>query len=508
MKRVMLIVMDGWGVGKHYDGNATELADTPNLDSLYRMYPTTRLNASGLSVGLPEGQMGNSEVGHLTLGAGRVIFQELTRINMAIKTGEFRNNQVLLKHLAELKESGGRLHLMGLLSDGGVHSHMEHLYALVEVAKSEDIKEVYIHAFTDGRDTPPESGINYIKQLTEKLHELGTGRIATISGRYYAMDRDRRWHRVEKAYNAIVLADAEKKDSPIRAIVDSYRDGITDEFIKPVVIAEHSRPVATVEDGDGVIFFNFRADRARELTRAFTEEEFTGFERKKTPRLKFFITMTEYDRRFRLPVLFPPQELRSILGEVLSQRGIKQFRVSETEKYAHVTFFFNGGVEKPFEGEDRLLIPSLRDIATYDKRPEMRAKEIADATIETLGDDYGFILVNFANGDMVGHTGSLKAAINACEAVDSAVGRVVESALKEGWTVIVTSDHGNVEQMKEPETGEPHTAHTSNPVPFVLVDPELKGISLREGGLYDVAPTVLKIMGMDIPAEMSGSPLF
>ncbi len=508
MKKLLLIVMDGWGVGRDYDGNATKLAHTPNLDRLRQQYPTTRLSASGLSVGLPEGQMGNSEVGHLTLGAGRVIFQELTRINMAIKEGKFRENPVLVEHLKELKEKGGRLHLMGLLSDGGVHSHMEHLYALLEVAKAYGIKEAFIHAFMDGRDTPPESGINYIKELTARLEEMGIGRIATISGRYYAMDRDRRWHRVEKAYNAIVAGEGVEKDSPIRAIEDSYKEGTTDEFVKPVVIVEHARPVATVDDGDGVIFFNFRADRARELTRAFTEDDFTGFERKKRPQLRFFITMTEYDSKFTLPVLFPPQELKNILGEVLSRNGVRQFRVSETEKYAHVTFFFNGGVEKPFEGEDRLLIPSLRDIATYDKRPEMRAKEIADATIERLGEDYGFILVNFANGDMVGHTGILDAAIKACQAVDEAVGRTVEEAKKQGWTVIVTSDHGNVEQMIDPETGEPHTAHTSNPVPFILIDDELKDVGLREGGLYDVAPTVLKIMDIEIPQDMSGSPLF
>ncbi len=508
MKRVLLIVMDGWGVGEDYDGNATGLADTPNIDTLQKEYPTTRLKASGLSVGLPEGQMGNSEVGHLTLGAGRVIFQELTRINMAIKNGEFQRNPVLTGHLAELKERGGRLHLMGLLSDGGVHSHVEHLYALLEAARDAGLKDVFIHAFMDGRDTPPESGINYIKELTGRLEDVGVGRIATITGRYHAMDRDRRWHRVERAYNAMVEGHGVEKDSPIRAMEDSYKDGLTDEFIRPVVIVEHARPVATVEDGDGVIFFNFRADRARELTRAFTEEDFTGFERRRKPSLLFFTTMTEYDRKFSLPVLFPPQRLTSILAEVLSRNGIRQFRVSETEKYAHVTFFFNGGVERPFEGEDRLLIPSIRDVATYDKRPEMRASEIADAVIERLKEDYGFILVNFANGDMVGHTGLLEAAVKACEAVDLATGRTVKEALKEGWTIMVTSDHGNVEQMREPATGEPHTAHTSNPVPFILVDDGLRAVSLREGGLYDVAPTVLSIMGLEIPAEMSGSPLF
>ncbi len=508
MKPVLLIVMDGWGINPRKDGNATALADTPNLDRLGSIYPSTRLVASGFAVGLPDGQMGNSEVGHLTLGSGRVIFQELTRINKSIEDGDFYEHPALNTMLLNVKERGGALHLMGLLSDGGVHSHIRHLYAILEAAGKAGVERVFVHAFLDGRDTPPESGRGYVENLLKKMKETGVGRIATISGRYYAMDRDRRWDRIKRVYDAMVLGAGKREEDPVAAVENAYRRRQTDEFIEPIIITSNGRPTATVCDGDSIIFFNFRADRARELTRAFIEDDFPGFDRKKRPRPLNFLTMTEYDASFNVPVLFPPQELRNILGEVLCKNGVRQFRVAETEKYAHVTFFFNGGEEKPFEGEERLLIPSARDVATYDQRPEMKASEIADAAVERLEEGgFGFMLVNFANGDMVGHTGVLDAAIKACEAVDASVGRVVDAALKEGWAVIITSDHGNAEQMTDYETGEPYTAHTTNPVPFILVDEGSMGREIRQGGLSDVAPTVLKVMGLGIPVDMGGKPL-
>lgn len=510
MKPVILVVMDGWGINPRLEGNAVALAATPNLKRFAREYPATKLLSSGNSVGLPHGQMGNSEVGHLTLGAGRVVYQELTRINMAIEDGSFFNNATLKDAFRAVKGRGSALHLMGLASDGGVHSHIDHLYALLLAARKAGLEKVYIHAFLDGRDTPPQSAKGYIRELIKKIEEAGVGRVATISGRYYAMDRDRRWDRVTKAYRAIVEGEGIGEDNPLRAIENSYGRNTADEFVLPVVITEKGKPVAIVRDGDGVISFNFRADRIRQLVRAFIEDDFTEFERKKRAVTSTFITMTEYDKRFNLPALFPPQGLKNILAEVLSKKGIQQFRLSETEKYAHVTFFFNGGVEKPFHGEDRLLIPSDRDVATYDKKPRMRAKEIADSAIERLGGGkYGFMLVNFANGDMVGHSGVLEAAIRACEAVDEAVGRVVSHALENGWAALITSDHGNAEQMLDYSTGGPHTAHTTNPVPLMLVDDERKNARLNEGlGLSSVAPAILKIMGLDVPVEMEGGVLF
>ncbi len=510
MKPLVLIVMDGWGINPRKEGNATLLAKTPNLSELSTLYPSTRLNASGLSVGLPEGQMGNSEVGHLTMGAGRIIYQDLTRINKAIEEGKLREDRLLNGTIINIKERGGALHLMGLVSDGGIHSHIEHLYALLDVAKRNSLERVYVHAFLDGRDTPPTSGRGFIEGLKRYLDNNRAGRIATLCGRYYAMDRDNRWDRVKKAYECIVDGTGVMAEDPVRAVEDAYARGETDEFVKPTVIKKGDKPIATLRDRDGVIFFNFRADRARELTRALVVEEFNGFERKRHPKIGSFICMTEYDPRFNLPVLFPPFDLKNILGEVLSNREVRQFRVSETEKYAHVTFFFNGGVEKPYPGEDRLLIPSARDIKTYDQKPEMRALEIAEKAVEKMKEGiYGFILLNFANGDMVGHTGVLDASIKACETVDRAVGEVVKTARGLGWTAIMTSDHGNVEQMIDYATNSPHTAHTTNPVPFILVDDSLKGTSLRmEGGLRDIAPTVLKLMGIEKPKDMEGEPLF
>jgi 2,3-bisphosphoglycerate-independent phosphoglycerate mutase len=505
--------MDGWGINSKNEADATAIARTPNLDSLAERYPFTSLDASGLSVGLPEGQMGNSEVGHLTIGSGRVIYQELTRINKAVRDNGFKDNHNFARLAEGIKARHGALHLMGLVSDGGVHSHLGHLYALIDAARALGLERVYVHAFLDGRDTPPSSGAGYVLDLVKHLEETGGGHVATVSGRYYAMDRDSRWDRVEKAYDAIVFGAGPKAADPIAGVMQAYERGETDEFVSPTVITEDGRPVATIADNDGVLFFNFRADRARELTEAFVLDGFDGFERKKLPGVAAegrFVTMTEYGAEFKLPTLFEAQEIRNFLGEILGANNVAQFRVSETEKYAHVTFFFNGGVETPMDGEQRLLIPSVKDVDTYDKRPEMRSVEIADAAVEKIQKGaFGFMLMNFANGDMVGHTGVLDAAVKACEAVDIAVGRVVEAARAQGWSVIVTADHGNAEQMIDYATGGPHTAHTTNPVPFILVDDELRAANLKEsGGLDDIAPTVLKLMGLAKPADMQGEPLF
>ncbi|MBI5233359.1 MAG: 2,3-bisphosphoglycerate-independent phosphoglycerate mutase [Deltaproteobacteria bacterium] len=510
MRPVCLIVMDGWGVGPSRDGNAIALARTPNLDVLFSRYPHTTLDASGLSVGLPEGQMGNSEVGHLTLGAGRVIFQELARINKAIDDGAFFEDALLNSTFDAVKKGRASLHLMGLVSDGGVHSHMKHLYGLIELAGRKGLDQVFVHAFLDGRDTPPMSAKGYIEGLCAFLDKMGIGKVATISGRFYAMDRDKRWDRVERAYLLLTEGKGIKAKSALQAVMSAYDRGETDEFVQPTLIIEDGLPCAVIKDNDAVVFFNFRADRAREMTDVFTNLDFDGFKRSVLPRLGAFVCMTEYDRRFNLPVVFGSQSLKNILAEVLSKNSMRQFRISETEKYAHVTFFFNGGVEEPFDGEDRQIIPSVRDVLTYDKKPEMRAFEIAEAAILRIkgGGGYGFILLNFANGDMVGHTGDIEAAIKACEAVDTALGRVVGEAVQRGYSVIITSDHGNVEQMTDTMTGGPHTAHTLNRVPFILVDDEYAGVSLRQdGGLKDVAPTVLKLMGIKKPGQMQGESL-
>lgn len=513
MKPVVLVVMDGWGINPKsnpgVDVNAVAVADTPNIDALTKEYPYVPVNTSGAAVGLPEGQMGNSEVGHLTLGSGRVILQELTRINRAVSNGELHNNATLTDCLVKVKGSGKALHLMGLLSDGGVHSHMEHLYGLLEAAKGAGIEEVFIHAFLDGRDTAPKSAKGFMEVLLRKTAEIG-GCVASVSGRYYAMDRDSRWERVSKAYNAIVEGRGRSSSNPLAAIEAAYERGESDEFVEPtVMVGSDGSPVGTINDGDGVIFFNFRSDRARELTSAIVEEDFTGFERESGRReLATFLTMTDYGLDLSLPVIFKPKALTDILGTVLSQAGINQFRVSETEKYAHVTFFFNGGVEEASKGEDRFLIPSQKDVATYDEAPLMRCAEIADSAISAIeSEKYGFILMNFANGDMVGHTGVFNAAVRACEAVDRAVGRVVNAAKARGAVVIITADHGNVEEMKD-AAGELLTAHTTNPVPLILVDDDRVGAELKTGlGLSSIAPTILKIMEIDIPKAMDGEPL-
>ncbi|APG27788.1 phosphoglycerate mutase (2,3-diphosphoglycerate-independent) [Syntrophotalea acetylenivorans] len=503
---LVLMILDGWGINPSCDHNAACQAYTPRLDRLRRDYPTTEIDASGLAVGLPEGQMGNSEVGHLNIGAGRIVYQELTRISRAIEQGDFFSNPVLIEAMAEIKRQGGKLHLMGLLSDGGVHSHNSHLYALVEMARQQGLSEVCIHAFLDGRDTPPQSGQSYLAQLEERLTTLGLGRVASVIGRYYAMDRDNRWERVGRAYQAMTEGRGLSFDSSAEAISKAYGAGQTDEFVEPCVINRDGAS-NTVDDGDGMIFFNFRADRAREISRTFTECEFSGFQRSKSPRLAGFVCLTEYDETFALPVAFPPASYPAILGEVVAKAGLQQLRIAETEKYAHVTFFFNGGSESPFAGEERVLIPSPQEVATYDQKPAMSAPQVTAEMLERVaGGSYDLIVLNFANPDMVGHTGVMDAAVEAMETVDNCVGQVVDAVLEAGGSLLITSDHGNCEQMSAAD-GSPHTAHTANPVPLILVDPDRQHSSLRRGKLADIAPTLLQLLGLVQPSEMTGCSL-
>ncbi len=504
---VLLLVLDGWGVNARREGNAIALARTPNMDELWDKYPHTLLQASGEAVGLPPGQMGNSEVGHLNLGAGRVVYQDFTRISKSIREGKFFENPVLLEGMRQAKEAHGALHLWGLVSDGGVHSHMDHLLALLKLVKQQDLKRVFIHAFLDGRDTPPKSGIDYLRQLEGHLRQVGVGQIATIMGRYYAMDRDNRWERVEKAYLAMICGKGRVGRDACSALESAYELGETDEFVLPTVISEDKGiPLGPVEDGDGIIFFNFRADRAREITRAATFVDFAGFIRPQIPRLACFVCMTEYDETFDLPIAFPPQRLSRILASEISSRNLKQLRIAETEKYAHVTFFFNGGVENLFPGEERSLIPSPK-VATYDLQPEMSAYLVTDEVEKRLQTGRcSFILLNYANADMVGHTGILTAAILAIEAVDSCVGRVVSAMRRVGGIVFITADHGNAEQMVDHETGQPHTAHTTNPVPFLLIQ-DHSPFRLREGVLADFAPTLLETWELEKPSEMESNSL-
>lgn len=503
-KPLMLMILDGWGFSEHREGNAVALARLPHFSRLWQEFPHTLLQASGEAVGLPPGQMGNSEVGHLNIGAGRIVYQELTRIGRAIRDGSFFKNPVLLEALRWAKERGGALHLLGLLSDGGVHSHLEHLYALLELAGREGMDQVYIHAFLDGRDVPPASAGQYIEAVEEECRRQGRGAIATIMGRYYAMDRDRRWERTARAYRALVAGEGYKSPSAIEALEASYERDITDEFVEPSVIVRDGRPLAAIKDGDAVIFFNFRADRARQLTRAFVDRDFEYFERPGGRLNISFVCFTQYDITIPAPVAFPPQDLRDTLGEIISRAGLKQLRIAETEKYAHVTFFFNGGVEEPFPNEDRLLIPSPK-VATYDQKPEMSAYEVTSEVLKRL-DQYDFIVLNFANPDMVGHTGDLQATIRALEAVDECIGRIAETMLDRRAPLIITADHGNAEEMIEPN-GEPHTAHTSHLVPFLLVDKGYRQVKLREGSLEDVAPTVLSLLGLEQPEAMTGKNL-
>ncbi len=504
---VILAILDGWGVGGGGDDDAVRVARTPNIDAWAGAYPCTNLAAHGEAVGLPPGQMGNSEVGHLNIGAGRVVYQDYTRINRAIADGSFAENQVLAEAMAAAENTA--LHLFGLVSNGGVHSHLNHLYALVEMAASRGLKRVFIHAFTDGRDTPPASALACIEELQSRLDRIGCGRIATVCGRYYAMDRDQRWDRVESVFKALVAGDGVHGLDPARAVKDAYAAGETDEFIRPVVVGIDGAPTATVDEGDVVIFFNFRADRARQLTRAFIEDDFDGFDVSGRPALAALVTMTEYESDFNLPVAFPPFELKHILGEEVSRAGMNQLRIAETEKYAHVTFFFNGGVEEPFVGEERLLIPSPREVATYDQKPAMSAEEITDRLLAKLeANRHDLVVLNFANGDMVGHSGIMDAAVAACEAVDSCLGRLAAKIGELGGILLVTADHGNAEHMRDFD-GTPFTAHTINPVPFMAVGATMKGKKLRSGGaLKDVAPTILTLLGLDVPGEMDGRDLF
>ncbi|WP_041531929.1 2,3-bisphosphoglycerate-independent phosphoglycerate mutase [Syntrophotalea carbinolica] len=502
---VALVILDGWGINPVCEHNAVCQADTPRLRALLESWPHARIGASGRDVGLPDGQMGNSEVGHLNIGAGRTVYQDLTRISLSIEEDTFFENTELRKVMQQVVESQGKLHLMGLLSDGGVHSHMEHLYALVEMARRAGVEQVCIHAFMDGRDTPPQSGAGYLAQLEDKLQDIGLGRVATVIGRYWAMDRDNRWERVEKAYRAMTEGVGTSFESSAAAIADAYAQGQTDEFVEPRFVG--GEKPCTVDDGDGMIFFNFRADRAREITRTFTSSDFSGFSREKTPRLAGYVCLTEYDASFGLPMAFPPETYPELLGEVVSRAGRKQLRIAETEKYAHVTFFFNGGSEEPFDGEDRVLIPSPKEVATYDLKPEMSAPAVTDAMLERVASGrYDLIVLNFANPDMVGHTGVESAAIAAMETVDACVGRVVDAVLNAGGSLLITADHGNCEQMADAK-GAPHTAHTSNPVPVILVDPDRTGVKLRNGILADLAPTLLELMGIDKPAAMTGRSL-
>ncbi|MBQ8349208.1 MAG: 2,3-bisphosphoglycerate-independent phosphoglycerate mutase [Ruminococcus sp.] len=499
-KPVALIIMDGFGYNPDSYGNAITAAKKPNIDK-YMKGPHTLIGASGLDVGLPDGQMGNSEVGHTNIGAGRIVYQMLVKISKDIKDGTFFNNKAILSAMDNCKKNDSALHLMGLLSPGGVHSHMEHLFGLVEMAKKNGLDKVYIHAFLDGRDVPPSSAAEYMEQTVEELNKIGLGKIATISGRFYAMDRDNAWDRVEKAYSAIVYGEGVNESEPVQAIKNSYANEITDEFMLPTVIEGG----ASVKKGDSVIFFNFRPDRARQLTRAFVDPDFSGFERKNGFFKTNFVCMAQYDASMpNVSVAYPPEQLTMTLGEYLSKSGKTQLRIAETQKYAHVTFFFNGGEEKQFEGEDRILIKSP-DVATFDMKPEMSAYEVCDAVVDAINaDKYDVIILNYANCDMVGHTGVFDAAVAAVEAVDECVGRMVEAILAKGGAALITADHGNADKMYEPD-GSPFTAHTTNPVPLIAV-----GIDgeLREGGvLADLAPTMLEILEMPQPAEMTGKSL-
>ncbi len=500
-KPIVLIILDGWGINPSKEGNAIAQAKTPVVDDLLKNYSSTTLKASGEAVGLPEGQMGNSEVGHLNLGAGRIVYQEFTRISKAIEDGSFFQNKVLLSAIKRAKENNSNLHLMGLLSDGGVHSHITHLDALLELAKRNNIERIPIHCLLDGRDVGPNTAPKYITALEKKIEGLGTGQIATIMGRYYGMDRDRRWDRIKKAYEALVEAKGRRAESSEEAIRAASKNKENDEFVIPTVVGGYQG----IKDRDVFIFFNFRADRARQITRALIEKNFKEFERKRFPSL-YFVCFTEYDERFNLPVAFLPQKegLKNVLAQVLSSHNLRQLRLAETEKYAHVTFFFNGGEEKPFKGEERILVPSPK-VATYDLKPEMSAKRIVDKAVEKItSGNYDCIIMNFANPDMVGHTGIMEAAIKAIETVDECLGKVIEAVKEKEGIALITADHGNAEKMIE--TGEPHTAHTCSDVFFIFVD-DLTDIKLHSGILANVAPTILDLLKIEKPKEMTGKSL-
>ncbi len=507
-KPVVLMILDGYGLNDKCEANAVCEAKTPVMDQLMSQCPFVKGEASGMAVGLPEGQMGNSEVGHTNMGAGRIVYQELTRITKSIQDGDFFENKAFMEAVENCKKNDSALHMFGLVSDGGVHSHNTHIYGLLELAKRNGLEKVYVHCFLDGRDTPPASGKDYVAALEEKMAEIGVGKVATVAGRYYAMDRDKNWDREEIAYKALTKGEGVKADSATAGIQASYDDGKTDEFVMPMVVMENGAPVATIQDGDSIIFYNFRPDRAREMTRIFCDDEFTGFDRGERVKTTF-VCFTDYDETIENKlVAFVKESITNTFGEFLAAHGLKQARIAETEKYAHVTFFFNGGIEEPNEGEDRVLVPSPKEVATYDLKPEMSAYGVCDKLVEAIkSDKYDVIIINFANPDMVGHTGVEAAAIKAIEAVDECVGRAVEAIKEVDGAMFICADHGNAEQLVDYETGEPFTAHTTNPVPFILVngDPAWK---LREGGcLADIAPTLIEMMGMEQPKEMTGKSL-
>ena len=512
-KPYAIIIMDGYGLNPDQNGNAIYMDGSKNVNFYRNNYPSATLGASGLSVGLPDGQMGNSEVGHLNMGAGRIVYQDLTKITKSIQDGDFFENPALVKAMDSAKENGKKLHLWGLLSDGGVHSHITHLFALLEMAKQRGVPETYVHAFLDGRDVSPTSGIEFVKELLTYMQNLGYGKLASLSGRYYSMDRDNNWDREEKSYDMLTLGTGIHAEDPVKALEESYANGVTDEFVLPTNICENGKPVALVEAGDSVIFFNFRPDRAREITRAFSQKEFivpkgTAFERKTGFLHPVYVCFTVYDAEFEgVEIAFPKEKLTNTLGEYLAKMGKKQLRIAETEKYAHVTFFFNGGVETPNENEVRVLINSPK-VATYDLQPEMSAPEVTEKAISELGTgEYDAMILNFANCDMVGHTGVIPAAVKAVHTVDECVKKVVDKILSMGGAVLLTADHGNADKMLDTD-GSPFTAHTTNPVPVVLISEELKGVTLRKDGvLADLAPTLLEVMGLPIPPEMTGKSL-
>ncbi len=505
-KVTMLMILDGFGINEQVEGNTVKLANIPHLNEILKVNPNTIIHTSGLEVGLPEGQMGNSEVGHTNIGAGRIVYQDLAKITKSIEDGDFFMKSEFVKAIENCKNNHSKLHIMGLLSDGGVHSHNRHLYALLELAKRKDFEDVYVHCFLDGRDTPPASGEGYITELENKMKEKGVGQIATLSGRFYAMDRDKRWERVSCAYNAMVNGQGDTALSAISAIEESYQKEVFDEFVKPTVIVNKNKePIAKIEDGDSVIFFNFRPDRAREITRSIVDKDFDGFETKKMN--TYFVCMTPYDETMpNVEVAYKKEEIRNTFGEYISRRGLTQLRIAETEKYAHVTFFFNGGEEKQYKGEDRILVPSPK-VETYDLKPEMSAYEVTEKVVEAIqSEKYDCIILNYANPDMVGHTGNIDAAIKALETIDECVQKVVDAIEEKEGVLLITADHGNSEQMIDYQSGEPHTAHTTNPVPLAVIGmPTVK--KLKEGRLADLAPTMLDIMGLEKPDEMTGESL-
>jgi len=507
-KKCMLIILDGWGARDAYHGNAVAQAATSNLNQLRDQYPSSLLTTFGNAVGLPDGIMGNSEVGHLNIGAGRIVYQDLLRIDQAIAGGQFFENSAICQLMATVQKAESTLHLMGLVSDGGVHSQLTHLLALLDMAAAHQISKVAVHAIMDGRDTSPTGGAGYLQTIQSHLDKIGSGFIASICGRYFAMDRDKRWDRVEKAYNLYTRAEGTPEKDALTAIQNAYQKNETDEFIKPIVITDADGiPRGQVKDGDGILFFNFRADRAREITHAFTDEGFDEFERGSRLNLCGYTCMTLYDSDFTLPIAFKPKSMQNILGQVISDASLKQLRIAETEKYAHVTYFFSGGREEPFPGEDRCLIPSPREVATYDQKPEMSAVEVTQEVLKRLDSDtYDLVVLNFANMDMVGHTGILPAAVKACETVDRCVGQIVAKLQEKQWSAMITADHGNAEKMIA-DDGNPHTAHTVGRVTCILVDDDFKGKALQDGALCDIAPTLLQIMGLPQPQEMTGTSL-